>query len=266
MFVSCVFFSAVFGWLTENPFQMSVVIGCIIGFSSTTIVLKSLNADVDKPYGRIMIGILILQDVILGLVLAIMPVLAMNDTSIVKIVRSLTFVLCKSLIFIILSWLFGKISLSVLSKFLKKPVGIDLHILGYLTFCFLFIWICEYFDVSVEVGCFMAGVIISHSKSASTNDKQHSVSSIDPLRDFFGCLFFASIGIHIYPSFLINEAPLLILLTISLLGFKILIAFFALRLVLKVDPWLSIVIGVGLSQVSEFAFVLARYYSFFSLL
>lgn len=113
----------------------------------------------------------------------------------------------------------------------------------------------------MELSCFIAGVMLSSRKAlAETVDR-----CLLPLRVIFGALFFASIGLHIYPSFLVNELFVLLTLTGLVLVFKIVSTWLVMRVVFFKSWRESLFIGVGLGQVSEFTFVLAskakRYFS-----
>lgn len=105
--------------------------------------------------------------------------------------------------------------------------------------------------LGVEIGCFVAGVLIHYRRSIS----ESSISVVEPVRDIFSCLFFASIGLHLYPSFLINEAPLLFTLTTGAVGFKFIISTITL-LICDYSLNKSSTMAIGISQISEFTFVL----------
>jgi predicted Kef-type K+ transport protein len=83
-----------------------------------------------------------------------------------------------------------------------------------------------------------------------------SLTVIEPVRDMFACLFFASIGLHIYPSFLASEAMLLFTLSAIVIGFKYIATCIILYL-FKFDIHKSSTMAIALAQVSEFGFVLA---------
>jgi Kef-type K+ transport system membrane component KefB len=76
--------------------------------------------------------------------------------------------------------------------------------------------------VSIELACFLAGVAINTHRDPLDGNVLHSIETV---RDFLGCIFFATIGMHVYPSFLLKQAPLLLILTLSTMGFKAAIMF-----------------------------------------
>lgn len=95
--------------------------------------------------------------------------------------------------------------------------------------------------------------------------------TLEPIKHIFGALFFSSIGLHIYPSFLYKEGLLLLTLTAFVMVFKVLVSSLVVNVIFRVRFNYSIVIGgkfhlgslnfllflVGLAQMSEFTFVLA---------
>src|ERR1700731_459310 len=101
----------------------------------------------------------------------------------------------------------------------KKCDGAEtahLLLLGTVAICFVMMVLSDRLELGMELGCFTAGVIVRSRKQWF----EACLSTIEPVRDVFGCLFFASIGLHVYPSFLLSEAMLLITLTAAVIGFK----------------------------------------------
>jgi Kef-type K+ transport system membrane component KefB len=69
----------------------------------------------------------------------------------------------------------------------------------------------------MELSCFVAGVIVASDEKLSESVMEQT----RPLKELFSALFFASLGLHIYPSFLLNEGLLLVLLAASCMFFKV---------------------------------------------
>ena len=99
----------------------------------------------------------------------------------------------------------------------------------------------------------MAGVMIASQKRISP----FIIHTLEPIKQIFGALFFSSIGLHIYPSFLYNEGILLLTLTLFVMVFKVVVSALVVNIAFRVRVKNAIVIGVGLAQISEFTFVLA---------
>lgn len=128
----------------------------------------------------------------------------------------------------------------------------ELMLLGTIAICMTMLIISEHLGLGMELGCFAAGVIIRSRKGMF----ETSLTVIEPVRDMFACLFFASIGLHIYPSFLASEAMLLLTLSGVVIGFKYIATCIILYL-FKFDIHKSSTMAIALAQVSEFGFVLA---------
>jgi hypothetical protein len=108
----------------------------------------------------------------------------------------------------------------------------------------------EWFGLSTELGCFVAGAVL-------VTDDHELIKKVEAIKDLFACLFFATIGIHVFPNFLYQQAPLLLAMTGAVMCFKALFTFLLLHYGLRCGPWSSWAVGMGLSQISEFTFVLA---------
>jgi Kef-type K+ transport system membrane component KefB len=128
----------------------------------------------------------------------------------------------------------------------------ELMLLATIAICMTLLVISERLGLGMELGCFAAGVIVRSRKGMF----ETSLTVIEPVRDLFACLFFASIGLHIYPSFLASEAMLLLTLSGAVIGFKYVATCIILYL-FKFDLAKSSTMAVALAQVSEFGFVLA---------
>jgi Kef-type K+ transport system membrane component KefB len=128
----------------------------------------------------------------------------------------------------------------------------ELLLLGTIAICFVMMILSDRLDLGLELGCFTAGVIVRSRKQWF----EACLSIIEPIRDVFGCLFFASIGLHVYPSFLLSEAMVLLTLTAAVIGFKYVITSIVLVL-FRIDLQKSSMMAIGLAQISEFSFVLA---------
>jgi len=155
------------------------------------------------------------------------------------------------IVFTTFSLAIANIPVGWLLKTVKGSDNHELFLLGSVSMCLLMSQISSMLGLGVEIGCFVAGVLIHHRKSIFESSK----IVIVPVKDIFSCLFFACIGLHVYPSFLINEGPLLITLTTGAIIFKFITSTISLILSgYKLQK--SCTMAVGLSQISEFAFVL----------
>ena len=236
------------GWVDTVP--QAVFLGAVLSLSSTAVVLKSLveGNEVQTSHGQIMLAILVVQDLGLGLMLAVLPVLTQPASAIGLALLS---AVLKALLFIAGSIVAGIWVIPVLVRSLARTGSQELFSLGILALCLGIALITSAIGLSIEMGAFVAGLMISNVEYAD-----NALDRVLPLRDVFATLFFASIGVLIDPGFLLaNLGTLLGLVTVTLLGKAAIVTVivklfgYPLKTALKV--------GIGINQIGEFSFVLA---------
>lgn len=132
--------------------------------------------------------------------------------------------------------------------------GKEILVLGISAFTFLMLTVTELLGVSMELGCFLAGALVSSQGHAAAEEV---VSCVEPVRDFLAIVFFASIGLHVFPTFVLYELTVLLVLTLSVVVMKFVLAALVLSLLLpKTSQHVKWIVAAGLAQVSEFALVL----------
>ncbi|ORE02367.1 hypothetical protein BCV72DRAFT_215413 [Rhizopus microsporus var. microsporus] len=228
-----VLFFLLMAYMLGADYKEAIFVGACISLSSTAVVVKCIRLDqLDHLY-----GLLVMQDVILGFMLAIIPALSNTGIQVAIAVLKIT----------VSFTIFGLVCYSIL--IMKNH---ELMLLGTVAVCMTMLIISEYLGLGMELGCFAAGVIIRSRKDMY----ETSLDVIEPVRDLFACLFFAAIGLHTYPSFLASEAMLLLILASGVIGFKF-IAMCIILYLFKFDIHKSSTMAIALAQVSEFGFVLA---------
>jgi CPA2 family monovalent cation:H+ antiporter-2 len=238
------------GHFLDLPWNASLIFGMIISLSSTMVVLKSLmNRGLTGTLSsRVMIGILIMQDLAAIPLMLIIPKLNAMGSDIVPLLLTLlkALVLLAAIIFIgirVIPRLLKLVAkLNSRELFLITVTSIGLGV-GYLT---------HLFGLSLAFGAFIAGMVINES------DYSHqALNDIIPLRDIFGLVFFTSIGMLLNPVFLYNNLLLILILVFLVIAGKF-IVFSSLSLIFKYFNIIPLALGFGLAQVGEFSFVLAR--------
>ncbi|CAG8691347.1 36525_t:CDS:2, partial [Racocetra persica] len=142
-----------------------------------------------------------------------------------------------------------------ISRILKTIKGSNKHelfLLGSISLCLIMSHVSFMLGLGVEIGCFIAGILISNHKSIA----ESSITLVEPVKDIFSCLFFSSIGLHVYPSFFINEGTLLFILTICAIGIKFVTCSVTL-MVFRHTFERATTMAIGLSQISEYVFILS---------
>lgn len=240
--------SVAIGWVT-SPVQ-GVFLGAILSLSSTAVVLKCLmeRNETETPHGRVMLGILIVQDLALGLMLAVLPAL---DRPYDEIGLAVGLALLKIALLAGAAVIAGIWLIPPLLRFLARTESRELFLLGVVALCLGIALLTESLGLSIEMGAFIAGLMISEVEYAD-----QTLTYVEPIRDIFATLFFAAIGMLIDPIFLWNNLELILGLVALVLVGKFLIItplVKAFRYPLKT----ALIVGLGLAQIGEFSFVLA---------
>ncbi|XDB55844.1 hypothetical protein AB1E18_009305 [Capra hircus] len=269
-------FGLVWGHLLQIRPTQSVFISTCLSLSSTPLVSKFLvgSARSDKEvassragdidYGALLLGMLVTQDVQLGLFIAILPTLiqagagahasvAMEALRLLALVGQALFSLAAVLLVCLLvrTYLVGPYCRKLHAE---SKGGKEVLVLGISAFTFLMLTVTELLGVSMELGCFLAGALVSSQGHAATEEV---VSCVEPVRDFLAIVFFASIGLHVFPTFVLYELTVLLVLTLSVVVMKFVLAALVLSLLLpKTSQHVKWIVAAGLAQVSEFALVL----------
>lgn len=228
-------------------------------FSSTIIVVKLLGdkGDTNSLYGRIAVGLLIVQDLIAVLVLVLLHgVAGVQGANIpAEIVRlGLTGVLL-----VAIAYIFGR-GLELLLEHVGKTT--DLLLLSVLSWALLFAFVAKIFGFSLEMGAFIAGLVLSTSQMSA----EISVK-VKPLRDFFIVLFFVVLGMHlriesfgpnlliigVLSAFVLIGNPIILLTIMGMLGYHRRVSFLTGLTVAQVSEFSLILIttGIALGQVDD---------------
>lgn len=244
----------VFGFLLGQYLGWSVAgslwFGALISLSSTMVTLKTLMSRglVGTLSSRVMIGMLIIQDLAVIPMVIILPQLSNPQAGL----SLLAIAVIKSVIFLVLMLYLGRKLLPWLLMHVAQWNSRELFILS-ITAIGLGVGYATYlFGLSFAFGAFVAGMVLSES------DYSHqALSDIVPLRDIFGLLFFTSVGMLLDPAFLLENWGKILSLVLVIAVFKGSL-FFVLALIFGYINIVPIAVGLGLFQVGEFAFVLAR--------
>ncbi|XP_021730202.1 K(+) efflux antiporter 5-like isoform X3 [Chenopodium quinoa] len=236
------------GKLSEGVF-----VGSFLSMSSTAVVVKFLieRNQNNALHGQVAIGILIFQDCAVGLLFALLPVMGGNSGLLMGIASMGRLLLILSLYLAtasILTW-------SFIPRFLKLMIQLssqtnELYQLALVAFCLLSAWCSDKLGLSLELGSFVAGVMIS-----TTDFAQHTLDQVEPIRNLFAALFLSSIGMLIRVQFLWLHVDILVASVILVVVFKTSVT----AVVTKAFGYsirTSLLVGLSLAQIGEFAFVL----------
>lgn len=234
-----------------QPINKAIFFGFLFALSSTAIVLKSYieRAEIDAPHGRAGVGILIFQDLSIVLMMLLVPLLGGRQaTSLSAVVWTLGTAFLALAGIIAASWF-------IVPQLLKQVVKMrspEVFVISVVLICLGTSWLTSQFGLSLALGAFIAGVIIADSEYS-----HQVVADILPFRDVFNSLFFISIGMLLSMSALMeNLASVLILAALLVVG-KALIILGVVKF-LGYSLRVSTMTALGLAQVGEFSFVLAK--------
>ncbi|KAM2281520.1 hypothetical protein ACFX1S_042112 [Malus domestica] len=230
-----------------------IFVGSFLSMSSTAVVVKFLaerNSN-SALHGQVTIGTLIFQDCAVGLLFALLPVLGGHSGLFQGMVSV-------GKLLLVLSLYLGAVSVfcwSFVPRFLKLMMQLssqtnELYQLAVVAFCLLSAWCSDKLGLSLELGSFVAGVMIS-----TTDLAQHTLDQVEPIRNLFAALFLSSIGMLIHVHFLWSHVDILLASVILVIVVKTAVA----TIVTKAFGYsfrTSFVVGVSLAQIGEFAFVL----------
>lgn len=228
----------------------AVWIGAAVSLSSTMVVLKTLTARdaLHSPAGRIMLTILIAQD------MAIVPImlLAPQLTGEIVEVGPILLAVLKSAVFLGCMFLVGTRLLPRLFTGISRQGSRELFFLATLAVAFGAGFISYWIGLSFALGAFVAGMLLSE-----TEFNQQALSDISTLRDLFALIFFVSVGMLFDPQFFVGHVGVVLLLAIAVMASKAVFTA-STMMVLGYERALSLFVGFGLAQVGEFAFVIIK--------
>ncbi|WP_017662419.1 cation:proton antiporter domain-containing protein [Baaleninema simplex] len=236
------------GW-ADDPVQ-GIFLGATLSLSSTAVVLKTLmeRNQAETPHGQVMLGILVVQDLALGLMLAVLPAL---NASPEELGLTVGWALLKILAFGLAAVAAARWAIPPLLRFLARRESDELFLLGVVALCLGIAILTDRLGFSIEMGAFVAGLTISEVEYAD-----QTLTYVEPLRDVFAALFFVAVGTLIDPLFLWEHLDSILgFVALAVLG-KSLIVIPVVRL-FGYDLKTSILVGLGLAQIGEFSFVLA---------
>jgi monovalent cation:H+ antiporter-2, CPA2 family len=233
-----------FGW------QEAVWFGALLSLSSTAVVLKSLSEQgvMGTLSSRVILGMLIVQDLAVVPLIVVLPELGnigegLSDLGVAALRAALFTAVMLAFGRRVLPWLMARVAAwNSRELFLISVVAIGLGV-GYATYLF---------GLSFAFGAFVAGLVLSQS------DYSHqALADVEPLRDVFAMLFFVSVGMLLDPAFLLENAGTVALVVGLVFVVKGLVFAGTVR-TFGYGNIIPFAVGLGLFQVGEFSFVIAR--------
>lgn len=235
------------GW----PFHQGLFFGGVIAIASTMVILKTLldRGEVASAHGRVLLGILIVQDLVVVLLITTLPQLAdgngVNPTEVAR-----TFLTAAAFVG-------GTVALGmrVVPRIMLRVERLGSPELFLLTAVGLALGtatLSSNLGLSPALGAFLGGLLLTE-----TEFDHRVIAEVVPMRNLFASLFFVSIGMLIDPAFIARNLPAVIGLTLFIIIAKALLAFIAIapfRLGSKTTAFTAL----GMIQIGEFSYILAN--------
>ena len=200
-----------------QPFSESLFIGFLISLSSTAIVLKLFQerAEIDSPHGRTALGILIFQDIIIVPMILLTPLLAGSTGNFAESLLILSVKGIGIILFVIISarWIVPYLMYQI-----ARTRSRELFLLSIVALCLAVAWLTYHVGLSLALGAFLAGLIISESEYSG-----QALGNILPFRDVFTSFFFVSIGMLLDVGFLFQRPGLIAVIALCILTLKAII-------------------------------------------
>ncbi len=233
------------------PFGEAIFMGFLISLSSTAIVLKLIQerAEVDSPHGRTTLGILIFQDISIVPMILFTPLLAGAAGNFGE---SLLDIVAKGIGIILLVVVGAKWIVPQVLYQIARTRSRELFSLTIVVICLTVAWLTSSAGLSLALGAFLAGLIISESEYS-----HQAFGNILPFRDVFTSFFFVSIGMLLDVGFVFKQPGVILLIVLGVLAMKAIIAGIV-TVLLGFPLRTTILVGLALGQVGEFSFILSK--------
>jgi CPA2 family monovalent cation:H+ antiporter-2 len=228
---------------------VAVFIGLFVALSSTAIVLKELSGrnQLDAPHGRLIVGILLLQDLCVVVLLLLVPLLS-GQTEL----SAVPYVIGRALLAIAVVFGVSRFVLPTLLRAVANSGRREAFSLAVVVASVGTAWASSLLGMSMALGAFLGGLVLAESEFS-----YQAHAEIRPVRDLLAGLFFISLGMLLDIGFIGQHLVLIAGLTALIVLLKTGAAVAALRMV-RTPPRVAVAAAIGLAQIGEFSFILGR--------
>ncbi|AXH14113.1 cation:proton antiporter [Malaciobacter mytili] len=233
-------------YILNFDYKTSLILGAALSLSSTAIVLKiyNENGDIKKPYGRRVLGILIMQDIAVIPILLMISIFSMgDDKSVANIIFETTIA---AMILILLLYVSGRYLLEPFFEYVSQSKSEELFVGSVLLIAIGASYLAHYFGFSYSLGAFIAGMMISETKF-----KHQVEADLIPFRNLLLGVFFITVGMQINFTVIAQNIVTILILLPILLGLKYIIIY----LIVRIDDTKRVAFKTALSlvQIGEFS-------------
>jgi len=223
--------------------------GALFALSSTAIVLKLYTdrGELDTPHGRVVVAILLFQDLCVVPLMLVTPLLAGTTPDIGNAIRAIVL----SVVVVAALILGGRLAVPRALRRIAELRNREIFTLSVVFIGLGAAYVTSAFGMSLALGAFLAGLIISESDYGL-----QALSDVLPFRDTFSGIFFISVGMLLDLSYVAAQLTRVVAIALTVMALKALVVVGVTR-VLKRSVAVGVASGLGLAQVGEFSFVLA---------
>ena len=235
-----------FGWSTMD----SLFLGAILAISSTTIIVKALN-DLkmkNQRFAQLIFGVLIVEDILgIGIIALLSSIALSGSVSSGEVFSTVG----KLSLFMIVALVVGILLVPRLLAYVARFESNEMLLITVLGLCFGFCLLVVKLEYSTVLGAFLIGAIMAESRQLLKIERL-----IEPVRDLFSAIFFVAIGLMIDPAILLDYAWPIAMITVAVVLGKMMSCGLG-AFIAGNDGRTSLRVGMGLSQIGEFSFIIA---------
>ncbi len=240
----------------KTPFIPALFLASAAALSSTAIVVKLLSerGELDSVPGELSTGWLVVQDLAVVPILILLSALssvANGEGTVISVLGTIAFAMLKASVLILVVLYLGSRGVPKLLGAVAGFKNRELFLLTTIGIVFLVGLLTYAVGLSVSLGAFIAGLLV-----AETSQNHAVFAEIRPLRDLFAVVFFVSLGMALPVSALVSSLPVIIVMTIAVILVKGGSIYTLLRF-LGYHRKTAFLVGIYLTQVSEFGFIIA---------
>ncbi len=237
-------------WGLGVDWHAGLFTGFLVALSSTAIVLKLLadRTETSTMQGQVALGLLIFQDLAVIVMVLLVPMLAGGGGS----AGAIAWALAKAGAIIAVVLVFARRIMPVVLEQVARTCSPELFLLSVIAICFGTAYLTNLAGVSLSLGAFLAGLVVSESRFS-----EHALGEILPLQILFSAVFFVSVGMLLDVTFLLGHLPL-VLVAVALVVLVKVVTTGGSVLALGYPLPVAAASGLMLAQVGEFSFVLER--------
>jgi monovalent cation:H+ antiporter-2, CPA2 family len=239
------------GWSMGWGTTQGIAVGAIVSVASTMVLSRLLadRGELRSPHGNVMIGITLVEDLAVVVLTVLLPSLSHLTGS---HFLSLLSAFGKALLILIPVMFVAAKLVPLLMKRVEGTGNDELYVLVVLAMGFATAAVTQAVGLSLALGAFLAGLIVSECK---TSEKM--LDELSPLRDAFVALFFVTIGVLVDPRILVSKPSLWGAIVVLTMMGKFVI-WTLLVWLFRYPPRTALMVGLGLTQIGEFSYVLVR--------